>query len=102
MFKGRKSSNKEVVLPFPRRAVENISAPSYLAPEEQELYEKMAVDYDIRGYSAAVILEIVMQHHARVRVCREVIKKEGMMIPGLMGRRRIHCWPRKGKRTRKC
>ena len=73
-FKGCKSANK--VLPFTPRPhiVENIAAPTYFAPEEQKLWNNIAIDYDIRNNSAAVILEIAMQSHARARTCRDVLK----------------------------
>jgi|tagenome__1003787_1003787.scaffolds.fasta_scaffold20536921_2 P27 family predicted phage terminase small subunit len=84
-YKGRKSASK--VLPFPSRPqlIENIRAPSYLAPEEQKLYDRIASDYDIRSNSAAVILEIACQNHARARNCRDVLKKEGLTVAGPNG-----------------
>ena len=84
-FKGRKSANK--VLPFTPRhhVVESITAPAYLPPEEPKLYDKIAADIDLRTNAAAVILEIAMQQHARVRACRDVLKKEGMTVAGPNG-----------------
>ena len=84
----RKSTERRV-LPFPQRphTIEDIRAPTYLAPEEQKLWDRIASDYDIRNNSAAVILEIAMQSHARARTCRDVLKKEGFMIAGPNGQK---------------
>src|SRR4051812_37684827 len=86
-YKGRKSASK--VLPFPQHhhVVEALSPPTYLAPEEKALWNRIALDYDIRTNSAALLLEVAMQCHARARQARDVLKKEGMTVVGPNGQK---------------
>jgi P27 family predicted phage terminase small subunit len=66
---------------------ENISAPSYFAPEDRKLFDKLASEYCIRDNTSAQILEIAIASRARARAMREQIKKDGLMIEGPNGSR---------------
>jgi P27 family predicted phage terminase small subunit len=87
--RGRKGNK---VVPFTPRhhIVDNISAPAHLPPEERQLFDQIATDYDIRGHTAAAVLEVAMIAHMRSRLAREQIKKDGMMIKTQQGGQRHH------------
>ncbi len=84
--RGRKSASKIVPFPSRQHIVENIAlAPSHFSPEDKKLFDRLATEYDIRDHAAAAILEIAVSSHARARVCREAIKKDGLTVEGPNG-----------------
>lgn len=86
---GRKSQNKLIAFPI-RNRTSAIPAPAHFAPEERALWKQVTSEVDISTTTAAAFLTVALEAHARARLCRLKIEKEGMTIKDRHGHPRPH------------
>jgi phage terminase small subunit len=62
-----------------------IPPPSHLEPEEVALFKSIVAEFRVDDIGSLQLLTTACEAHARCRICRERIDKEGMTLPDRFG-----------------
>jgi P27 family predicted phage terminase small subunit len=75
---------KVIPAPIPIRSGP-IPAPSHLDAEEAALFKSIVAEFRVDDIGSLQLLTTACEAHARCRICRERIDKEGMTLPDRFG-----------------
>ena len=64
--------------------------PGHLGKPEQAIWQKIAEGFDFSSVAAFDILAAALEAHQRARECREMIKKDGLVLAGAAGQQKAH------------